>query len=78
MDRGVGIVEQLERRLGRNGALRNNSDSTSRDDAAPIAEAEQIFAVLQQLEVGFGLRLEPDAARGGEAGAGSRVRSSPR
>ena len=41
VDRRIRIVEKLQRRLGRNSPLAQQSDSTSREDAAPIADANR-------------------------------------
>ena len=67
VDRRVGIVEQFQRRLGRDGALAQQQRQHQPRRSGADGRGQQIFAVLQELEVGFGLRLEADAARGGEA-----------
>ena len=67
VDRGVGVVEQLERGLGRHRALAQQQRQHEPRRRRADRRGQQIFAILQQLEVGLGLRLEADAARRGEA-----------
>ena len=70
VDRRIGVVEQLERGLGRDRALAQQQRQHQPRRCGTDRRRQQIFAVLQQLEVGLGLRLEADAARSGEAREG--------
>ena len=58
VDRGVGVVEQLERGLGRDRALAQQQREDEARGRRADRRRQQIFGVLQQLEVGLGLRLE--------------------
>ena len=55
MDRRVGIVEQLERVLGRHRALAQEQRQHQPRRRRADRRGEQIFAVLQHFEVGLGL-----------------------
>ena len=63
LDRRGGVVEELERGLGSTVRLRSSSDSTSREEAAPIAGGEQMLGVAQQLDVGLALGIEAEPPR---------------
>ena len=67
MDRGIGVVEQFQRRLGRDVALAQQQRQHEPRRRRADRGGEQIFAILQQLEIGFGLRIEVDAAGDGKA-----------
>ena len=67
VDRGVGIVEELERRLGRNGALAQQQRKHEPRRGGADRRSQQIFAVLQEQKIGLGARFEADTARGGKA-----------
>ena len=67
VDRRIGVVEQFERVLGRNRALAQQQRQHQPRRRRADCRRQQIFAVLQHLKIGLGLRLETDAARGGEA-----------
>src|SRR6185437_12088836 len=66
VDRRTGVVEQLERRLGGERALADQEREHEAGRSGTDRRGQQILAVLQKLDVGFGLRIEANAARGGE------------
>ena len=68
VDRRIGVVEQFQRGLGRNRALAQHQRQHEPRGRRPDRRGQQIFGVLQELEVGLGRRLEADAARRREAG----------
>ena len=66
VDRRIGVVEQLERRLGRHRALAQQQRQHEPRRRRADRRGEQIFGVLQELEIGLGLR------RRGRCGASPR------
>ncbi len=67
VDRGAGVVEQLERRLGRNRPLAQQQREHEARRRGADRRGEQVLGVAHQLEVGLVLRIEADAARRGKA-----------
>ena len=79
VDRRVGVVEQLERGLGRDRALAQQQRQHEPRRRGADRRGEQVLGVAQQLEVGLRLRLEADAPRSRRSfRTTSAVRSSPR
>ena len=71
VDRRIGVVEQFQRGLGRDRALAQHQRQHEPRRCRPDRRGQQIFGILQELEVGLGRRLEADAARRREACKGS-------
>ena len=61
VDRRIGVVEQLERRLGRHRALAQQQRQHEPRGGRADRRGQQVLGIVQQLEVGLGLRLEADA-----------------
>ena len=61
VDRGVGIVEELERRLGRDRTLAQQQREHETRRGRADRRGEQMLGIAQELEVGLGLRIEADA-----------------
>ena len=67
VDRGIGIVEELQRGLGRDRALAEQERKHEPRGSRPDRGGEQVLGIAQQLEVGLGFRVEADPARRGVA-----------
>ena len=78
VDRGVGVVEQLERRLGGHGALAQQQRQHQARRGGADRRGEQVLGVAQQLEVGLAPGVEADARLAAKLSNEVRVRSSPR
>ena len=66
MQRGVGIVEQFQRGLGRDGALAQQQRHHEARGGRPDRGGDQAFGVLQQFEVGRYRRIEARGWLGGK------------
>ena len=74
VDGSIGIVEQLERRLGRDRALAQKQREHEAGRGGTDRRSEQMLGVTQQLKVRLHLRIDADATRQGiavERGPGS-------
>ena len=67
VDGRIGIVEQLERRLGRDRALAQKQRQHEAGRGGADRRGEQMLGITQQLEVRLRLRIDADAARQGIA-----------
>ena len=65
VDRRIGVVEELQRRLGRHRALAQQERQHEPRRRRPDRRGEQVLGVAQELEVGlaFGSRLDARASR---------------
>ena len=70
VDRGIGVVEKLQRRLGRDRAFAQDERQHEPRRRRADRRGEQIFGVLQELEIGLGRRRKIDAPGRREAGEG--------
>ena len=67
LDRRVGVVEQLERRLGRNRALAQEQRQHEPGGGRSDRRGENMLGIAQQLNVGFLFRIEAEPAACREA-----------
>src|SRR5262249_2843007 len=63
MNGGVGVVEQLERRLGGYGAFTQQEREHQARGCRTDGRREQMLGIAQEGEVRFRLRIDADAAR---------------
>ena len=71
MNGGVGIVEQLERRLGRYRAFTQQEREHQAGRCCADRRREQMLGIAQELEIRLRLGIYPDAARQGIAVEGA-------
>ena len=67
LDRGVGVVEQLQGRLVRDRALAQQQREHQPRGGRPDRRGEDVLGIAHQPEIGLVLGLEADAVRAGEA-----------
>ena len=67
LDRGIGVVEQLQRRLGRDRALAQQQRQHQPRRRGADRRGEHVLGVAHQAEIGLVLGIEADAVGGGEA-----------
>ena len=72
LDRGGGIVEELEGRLRRNGAAAQQQRQGKARGGGADGRGQQVLGIAQEMDVGLGARLQVLAAAVGEALEGAR------